>query len=294
MSKKRKDTPTEEMSWELESDLEPGMLRFMAHVIENGLNTGIRSEEDFITHFPPKEIMAGLADRPDLRANILVPTTGVRPKIAGKKSAESAGEDLQIALDEGETNAALIVSLFHPDDRVRYLDPARLWNFLIEPQFWKSDKSDQNAYENAQQHIAFIMERAIEDRLLTHREIVDGITVAMLVKYLPQTEMKDLIEQALTNSHNGKPFTEQDLMTAVPSQRLVHHIPLTMIWESVIVPKVAARNGLVENRAAEIKPFASTGSNQAESFDHEDEESTTSATNSKEFSFEERSRSRAA
>jgi hypothetical protein len=45
------------------------------------------------------DIMMGLAERPDLRANILVPTTGVRAKIASKKSAEAAGADLQIALD---------------------------------------------------------------------------------------------------------------------------------------------------------------------------------------------------
>jgi hypothetical protein len=135
MSKKHRTPQTEESSWVLESKLEPGMLRFMAHAIENGLNAGLRTDEDFIRHFPPREIMMGLAERPDLRANILVPTTGVRPKIASKKSAESAGQDLQIALDEGETDAALIVSLFHPDDRVRYLDKARLWNYIIEPEF---------------------------------------------------------------------------------------------------------------------------------------------------------------
>ena len=39
----------------------------------------------------------------------------------------------------------------------------------------------------------------------------------------------------------GKPFTEHDFMHAVPSQQLVQHVPLAMIWESVVVPKVAAR-----------------------------------------------------
>src|SRR5213593_928343 len=100
MSKKQRQATSEDMSWELESTLEPGMLRFIAHVMENGLNVGLRSEHDFIRHFSPRDIMTGLADRPDLRANILVSATGIRAKIAAKKAAESAGEDLQIALDE--------------------------------------------------------------------------------------------------------------------------------------------------------------------------------------------------
>ena len=249
MSKKRKQqTSTEEMSWVLESDLEPGMLRFMAHVIENGLNAGLRTEEDFVRHFPPTDIMNGLADRPDLRANILVPTTGVRPKIASKKSAESAGVDLQIALEEGETDASVIISLFHPDDRVRYLDHTRLWNYITEPKFWRAVRTDQANFDRAKQHIAFTIDRAIEDRLLSHREIVEGITVARLVKHLPPTDLQAVIEGALASSHDAKPFTEEDLLDAVPSEKLVDHVPLSTIWESVIVPMVAERNGLIEGK----------------------------------------------
>src|SRR5438034_1700909 len=215
MSKKHKNSTSDDMSWELESTLEPGMLRFMAHVMENGLNVGLRTEQDFIRHFPPQDIMNGLADRPDLRANILVPTTGVRGKIASKKSSESAGEDLQIALDEGETDATLIVSLFHPDDRVRYLDQTKVWKFITEPQFWNVDKKQSSEFDRAKTHMAFIIDRAIEDRLLTHREIVEGLTVANLVQYLPLTDMQKVIEFALSNSHTSKPFTEQDLLSAV-------------------------------------------------------------------------------
>jgi len=244
MSKSRKEARTEDTSWELESKLEPGMLRFMAHVIENGLQAGLRTQDDFIRHFPPLDIMKGLAERPDLRANILVPTTGVRPKIALKKSAESAGLDLQIALDEGETDAAVIVSLFHPDDRVRYLESARLWNYVIEPKFWSVEKSQSAEFDRARSHMAFILDRAMEDRLLTHRDIVDGITVATMVQYLPVSELQAVIEKALANSHNGKAFNEQDFLKVTPSQTLVEHVPLSVIWETVICPKVANRSDL--------------------------------------------------
>jgi hypothetical protein len=264
MSKKHRDrdADAEDLTWELESKLEPGMLRFLAHVMENGLQAGLRTQHDFIRHFTPRDIMQGLADRPDLRANILVPTTGVRPKIALKKSAESAGEDLQIALEEGETDAELIVSLFHPDDRVRYLDNARLWNYIIEPKFWMTEKKDGVAFERAKSHMAFIIDRAIEDRLLTFRDIVEGITVGTMVQYLPPTELQSVIERALSHSHSSKPFSEQDLITAVPSVRLVEHIPHSLIWDKVICPKIAEKKDLAGSNRSSAS--ASTSTNNGE------------------------------
>ena len=125
------------------SRLGHGKERFLAHVIEQGLEVGRRTPEDFIRHFPPGMIMLGLGDRPDLRANILVLTTGVKLKIALKKSAETSGEDLQIALDEQETDAESIVLLFHPDDRVRYLDHRKLWSFVTEGEFWRVDSTQR-------------------------------------------------------------------------------------------------------------------------------------------------------
>ena len=87
------------------SRLDKGRERFLSHVIVNALELGRRTPTDFIRHFPPAEIMKGLELRPHLRAKILEPSTGVRHKIALKKSAMSAGDDLQIAMDEGEATA---------------------------------------------------------------------------------------------------------------------------------------------------------------------------------------------
>ncbi len=244
MNKHGKHNKADDMVWELESKLEPGMQRFLAHVIENGLQAGVRSQQDFIRHFSPKEIMLGLADRADIRANILVPTTGVRAKIALKKSAESAGADLQIALDEGETDEELIVSLFHPDDRVRYLDSARLWNYIIEPKFWMAEKKDGTSYNQARTHVAFILDRAIEDHLVTHADVVEGISVGTLIRHLPQTETQSIVEKALSNSHSGRPFTEQDLLGVVSIKNLLEHIPLSIVWNQVIVTKIADKNSL--------------------------------------------------
>jgi hypothetical protein len=121
-----------------QSRLERGRERFLAYAIEHAFETGLRSPQDFIRHFPPSVIMQGLADQARLRAAILVLTTGLKQKIAEKKSWESAAEDLQIALDEGETDAESVVAVFDPDDRVRYLDATGIWRFLIEGDFWNA------------------------------------------------------------------------------------------------------------------------------------------------------------
>ena len=43
--------------------------------------------DDFIRHFSPEDIMRALEERPQLRANILETTTGIKRKIAAKKSS---------------------------------------------------------------------------------------------------------------------------------------------------------------------------------------------------------------
>jgi len=77
----------------LRSKLEHGRQRFLAYAIEHSFQIGRRTPHDFIRHFPPRAIMEALALRPDLRAGLLVPTTGLKHKIALKKTWQSAGDD---------------------------------------------------------------------------------------------------------------------------------------------------------------------------------------------------------
>jgi hypothetical protein len=225
------------------SKLGEGRERFLAHVIEHGLEVGLRSPEDFIRHFPPSAIMMGLKNQPALRAQILVLTVGVKQKIAIRKSAESAAEDLQIALDEGETDAESIVAILAPDDRIRYLPAQALWAYAIEPEFWKATPSKGPEFERARTHIAFMLERALTDKLVTHRDIVEGVTVEELATRLPRSEMGKLVKRALENAGKKAPFTEVDLLSALPLAELVKHIPLAHIWENVVLPRVAQKHG---------------------------------------------------
>lgn len=235
------------------SKLPEGRERFIAHVVEHGLEVGLRSPEDFIRHFPPAAIMMGLKDQPALRAQILVLTVGVKAKIATKKSAESAGEDLQIALDEGETDADSIVALFNPDDRVRYLPANKLWAYCVEPEFWKATAAKAQEFDRAKAHMAFMLERALLDKLITHRDIVEGISVDELSTRLPRGEIGKLLKKALDNAHKKVSFTEADLLSALPPAELVKHVPLAHIWESVVLPRVAQKHGYLPSATAEVQ-----------------------------------------
>ncbi len=234
---------------EFKSKLKTGRERFLAHIIEHALEIELRTAEDFIRHFPPLDLMMGLKDEPPLRAQVLVLTTGIKHKIAVKKTAESAGEDLQIALDEGETDAESIVALFNPDDRVRFLDSEKLWQFCVETQFWKTSSGDRTELDRAKQQCAFMLGRALDDRLVTHREIVEGIGVGELTTRLPRSELSKVIEQALANSHKKAAFTERDLLEALPPEEIVKHIPLPHIWDTVLMP-LAEKHGY-EKRSSE-------------------------------------------
>ena len=227
------------------SELKTGRERFLAHVIEHALKVGRRSPEDFVRHFPPSEIMEGLKDRPSLRAKILVPTVGTKHKVALKKSWHSAADDLAISLAERETEASMVVELFDPDDRVTYLDDAKLWRFITEGEFWKRDTKGKDS-KVAQQHVAFMLNQALEDQLITHEDVVEGISVAELALRLSKEALGKIIEEALRQGKTGSAFTESNLLAAMPPEVLVEYVPLSHIWDTVIQVKIAERHGYVE------------------------------------------------
>jgi hypothetical protein len=226
------------------SKLDQGRQRFLVYALEHAFQVGRRTPNDFIRHFPPRTIMEALARRPDLRAELLVPTTGLKQRIAIKKSWESAGDDLQTALDERETQPSAIVEAFSPDDRVLYLSDKKLWAFLIEGDFWKVTAKDDKAMVGvAQQHMAYLLERALLDGLIVPRDVVDGIGVNELCNRLPRSEMATLFSTALDGGRKGSAFTDRELLGALPPTTLVQHIPLPHIYEAVIHARIANVHG---------------------------------------------------
>jgi hypothetical protein len=236
--------PPEDVPAEFASKLGAARQRFLSHVIEHGLSAGRRTPLDFLRHFPPVVLMDSLAKRADIRAEILAAATGIRPAIAERKSIDSAAEDLNIALEVGETDAETIVALLAPDDRVRYLDNRALWDYVAEGDFWRA--TDGIDFEIARAHVSYIIDLALHEKLLTAREIVDALTIERLAELLPREELAGLLAMALDRGREKKVFRDEDLLAAVPIAALAEHVPLSLLWQQVVLRRVAEVQGLTD------------------------------------------------
>ena len=80
------------------------------------------------------------------------------------------------------------------------------------------------------------MDRALENLLVSHEEMVSAITVSKLAQLLPKEKLGAIIEASL-KTHDK--FTEEDLLGAVPPLTLVEHVPLDYLWERVVQKLIA-------------------------------------------------------
>jgi hypothetical protein len=249
-----------------ESRLTDGTDRFISHMMEHAFTISRRTSRDFLRHFPPSTIMEALKDSPSLRADILEAATGVKRKVALKKSALSSGEDLQIALDEGEAAPDDVVRLFRPDDRVRYLPRGKLWSFIIEGEFWKASKTEKGSYDRAQIHMAFLLDRALKDQVISHQDIIEGISIAKLCLLMPRPELETALNAAINLGRKAQSFSDRDLYENISSITIVNYIPLPHLWDEVVHPFIAVEHGLSEaaNNQARIDKSASVSVNQEE------------------------------
>jgi hypothetical protein len=232
------------------SSLGKGREAFHSEVTEYCLRVSERTAEDFLRRFTCSKIMISLSARPMERARIISELTGVHERVANKLSPENAGETLQIALAEGVTTPKDIVRLFQPDDRQRYLNRHDLWAFNIEGQPWKASASDTVAHTRAEKYTAYIIERAIENLLISHEDIVSALGVVKLAGWLPSELLGQIIEASLKKSDK---FNEEDLLHAAPPSSLVTHVPLDYLWDKVVVPLIAEQHDYAP-KSGESKP----------------------------------------
>jgi hypothetical protein len=224
------------------SELKTGAERFLVYVTSRALDDNWRTPDDFLRHFKPHDLMTALEKAPDLRATLLVKAAGVHEKIARKKSTSSAAEDLRIALDERVTTAADVLALFPADDRVRYLDKAKLWAFVTEEQFWANDSKDR---ERGIDRVLFLVEQALDQHLITLQDVADGLTFETIASRLPKSELEKVVLHALKTGRRKAALTEASLLEVVSLRDLLKYVPLEHTYKGVVVAKIAQPLGLV-------------------------------------------------
>jgi hypothetical protein len=222
------------------TDLPTRPERFLARVLAHTLEENWRNADEFLVHFPPRDILRGLAGQDALRTVILIGAARVHAKLARKKLLESATEDLEIALAEGVTDAAQILELFPVDDRVRFLNKQRLWSFVSEEAFWQSTTSDRT---RSVERMAFLLEAARHEELITLQQVVESIGFEEIAQRLPPARLRDVVRRALEIGHTGRPLDEAALLEEVPLSELLEVIPLDHVFRQVIVARIAVPSG---------------------------------------------------
>jgi hypothetical protein len=221
--------------------------RFLAQLMEHAFREGWRTPDDFFKHFPAHAIMSALKSAPDLRVAILAAATGIYEEILRRKTPALAAEDLRLALDEGTTSSMQLLSVFSAEDRVRYLDPHRIWDFLAEDRFWQleADASDE-LRRGAIERMTFTLTHALQERLLTLRDILDGLTYEAVADSLSPHELRSVVRYALVKGREGIGLNEKVLLEVLPLEKLVRSVPLEHIWHEVVVRRLAVPSGLTD------------------------------------------------
>jgi hypothetical protein len=223
------------------SGLDQAPARFLSRVIQHTLQNAWQTPDDFIQHFGPGAIMKSLAGADGLRASLLVKLANVHEKIAAKKSIDSASEDLRLALEEGITTPEAVLEQYPADERVRFLQGSLLWDFIFEGAFHTTTRSDgEMAHSRAVRRMTFLIECALDERLLNLEQLADGIGFAKIADCLPPEELRKVLVRAFEGGRRGEPLTEPRFLDVVELGKLVGFVPLEVLWNEVIVERIAA------------------------------------------------------
>lgn len=224
--------------------------RFLSELVERSLEQERRTPEDFLRHFTPETIMVSLEEEPDLRADVLSKTTGVRRAIAVRKTPESSAQDLELALETGETDAAMVVSLVSADDCARHFDRKKLWAFISEA--GDDDRSgDHKASDAGATYLTTLINCALREELVTPRGVIEAIGVDTLVKHLPSEMVVATFKSVLDAGHSQEPYDEERLLADVPTSALAENLPAEHLWSQLIEPEIAFQNQLLGGNGAD-------------------------------------------
>ncbi len=215
-----------------------GRERYLAQVMEYVLAESWANGEDFLRHFPPRKLITILKEQDDLRVELLVKAAKVHEKLAAKKSIESAAEDLELAVSEGICEPGEVLEAFKPDDRITHLEATELWKFANEGEFYSVGAIDTE-YERVLARIVFMIEQALDQRLITLEDIGDALTFDEIASLMPIERLQDVVRHALKQGRTGDPLTEESLLSLVPLPELLGFFDLEQVYKRVILTKIA-------------------------------------------------------
>src|ERR1043165_5780539 len=94
--------------------------------------------------------------------------------------------------------------------------------------------------------MSFTLMQAVQERLLTLRDILDGVTYEAVADSLSPHELRAVVRHALVKGRDGIGLSEKVLLEVLPLDKLVRSMPLEHIWNEVVLRRLAIPNGLTD------------------------------------------------
>lgn len=242
------------------SELDSPRDRFLTRVVARALSGGWRISEDFLEHFPPRVLIRALQSETETRVTLLVETVGIHPKIAEMLSPEGAAEDLRLAIETGIADARKVISLVPLAKWIQRLNPAALWTFAVDGGWLEEGEKDARHRQRALDRVAFIVQGAIADELITFRDVTHALGDGKIARLLSPDQLRVAFAHALECAHQDRIPEEETLLGAASDVTdLLARAPLRDVWEHLIVEKIAKPHGLAESTESFGDAEAPTG-----------------------------------
>ncbi|HMA95642.1 MAG TPA: hypothetical protein VKP30_23295, partial [Polyangiaceae bacterium] len=106
-----------------------------------------------------------------------------------------------------------------------------------------------------------LIECALDEKILTLEQLMDGIGFERIAECLPPEELRRLVVDALRLGRRNTSLTEQQLLQVIPLSRILKLIPLEVIWQHVILDRIAKVHNWVEGEPAKTSETTAPLSN---------------------------------
>ena len=232
----------------IRSTLDTSAQRFLSVCLQAALRDGWLTPEALVNEFPPEEMMEALEGAPDLRAHLLVDGLGVHERIAPKKSTSAAAEDLRIALDEGVLTPDALLVLFDIHDQVRHLGSNKLWALLIRDEFFLEGSAKARA------RMCLTVQTAIEQELIDLTRLVRSVSTERIAQELPKELLERALVSALESGISGAAMSPDLFLQTISLEEIVEHVPLTHLWEQLVLNEIVPSAGLASSSMAPAEP----------------------------------------
>lgn len=243
------------------ADRHPGV-RFLADMLRalHGPGVSQRNAKTFYSVFTPREVMDGLAQRPDLRVKVVKAITGSPAALLRRLSSEALASQIDLLavedLPEGERAVRVEAdrALTVPDLYLKYLEPLDLATYLPAQAIWTYESHDNwwrtEPTAGARALMAAELRSIRRHAILTDSEILDLLGDEALERGLPLSVRTALRRAARRAAKEGRPFTDADLFAAAGDgaggrdliDEIVEGVPLPELRE--VISQVGRMLGL--------------------------------------------------